>query len=184
MANILTLDPSETATGWAVVEAGPPGTRERILAYGCIVTAPNRVRATKSHDDIRRCSEIALTLRNLCDEYSPALIIAELPTGSQRATGAKAQGIVLGVLGSLRVTQGIPCEWVTPQAVKRATAHILNASKAEVQSAVLREWDDLEFPNKTEREAVCDALGALMAARQTDLYLMACQAAAPREEVA
>ena len=34
-------------------------------------------------------------------------------------------------------------------------------------------WPALEFRNKTEAEAVCDALGALLSARATDLYLMA-----------
>jgi Holliday junction resolvasome RuvABC endonuclease subunit len=172
MGRIITLDVSECATGWAVVTAQGPDvlTVER---HGCIVTKPGGKRVGKTADDIRRCSEIAAAVAEIVEGWPPRLIVAEMPTGSQRAAGAKAMGMCLGILGSVRIILDIPCEWITPQAVKKAAGGKLNATKGEVQAGVLERWPDLQFRNQVEREAVCDALGALLAARGTDLYLMA-----------
>ena len=172
MGRILALDVSECATGWAVVDAAGPWDL-KVVRHGCIVTKPGGKRVGKTEDDIRRCSEIAAAVQEVVEGWLPRLIVAEMPTGSQRASGAKAQGMCLGILGAIRIILDVPCVWITPQAVKKAAGGVLNASKEQVQNGVLDYWPHMEFRNKVEREAVCDALGALMAARGTDLYLMA-----------
>lgn len=172
MGRIITLDVSLRATGFAVVDASQQP--ETLLQYGYIPTMPDKKRkGRRTEDDIRRVSLIVLQLRTLLEEWQPGLIVAELPSWSQSSRGAVAQGISLGILGSLRVINAVPCLWVDPQETKIGATDRKKASKADVQAAVVRVWPALECHNDDEREAVCDSLGALMFARSTDLYLMA-----------
>jgi len=174
MGKIVTLDVSECATGYAVVMAAGDFP-EQVLAHGCIVTKPEQNRVSKMHDDVRRVCLLAGDLQGLVERWVPSLIVAELPSWSQSASGAKAQGISLGVLGALRIFTDTPCVWIDPKETKEAATGARKGSKEDVQDGVLAIWPDLEFRNNVEREAVCDALGALVAARATDLYMMACR---------
>jgi len=169
MGRILALDVSECNTGWAVVTVLGQQP-EMILASGTITTAADRKIKPKGADDIRRVSEIAVALREIAKRYEPDAIVAELPYGSQSAAAAKSAGICLGVLGSLRVGLGLPCQWVTPQAGKGAVCGSCKASKEAVQEAIIEVWPEVGTWKKHEH--IADALAGLVVARTSDLYLM------------
>lgn len=162
---------SECATGYAVVMAS--GTfPEEVLDYGCIVTKCEAKPGLKMQDDMRRVCLLAGDLQGMVERWVPSLIVAELPSWSQSASGAKAQGISLGILGALRIFTDTPCVWIDPKETKEAATGARKGSKEDVQVAVLDLWPALVLPTKVPREAVCDALAALMAARTRDLYMM------------
>ena len=174
MGKVLALDVSFAATGYAVVSAYG-STPEQVLDYGCIVTKRDGNRISIAHDDVRRVALMAGELQSLVERWVPTLIVAELPSWSQSASGAKAQGVSLGVLGALRIFTDTPCIWIDPLDTKAAATGQKKGSKEDVQAAVLGWWPDLRFRNNVQREAVCDALAALKAARTHDLYMMACR---------
>lgn len=172
MGNIITLDVSLRATGFAVVDARSKP--ERLLTTGYIPTKPDR-KQSRTADDIRSVSIIVEKLQELITRWKPALVVAELPCWSQSSRGAVAQGISVGVLGAVRQISSTPCVWITPQETKIGATGIKNASKSQVQAGILKVWPELTWKNNAEKEAVCDALGALIYARNADLYLMASQ---------
>lgn len=177
MGKIIALDVSLRGTGYAVLDASAPA-GATVLRHGCIPTASGGPKVGKGEDTVRRCGEIAAALQEVIEGWPPRLIIAELPTGSQDYYGAKAAGICYGIIGSIRIILDVPLLTVTPQAVKKAAAGRLNASKDDVQRGVLDRFQGLQFRTKVEREAVCDALGAYLAAAGSkgaarDLFLMA-----------
>jgi len=176
MANIgriLTLDISLVATGWAAVLPGDAP--EPLVTFGCIITKPDRRERLKGADDINRVSSMVRQLRDIIAEWQPGLIIGELPYGSQSATSAKAHGICLGVMGALRVHHELPCQWVTPQASKKAVVGRKDASKEQVQAVVLQLWPEIARAKNAHLEHIADAMAALVAARETDLYRMVAQ---------
>ena len=170
MGIILALDVAFCNTGWAVVDAGGANP-EPLVAAGCITTKPSRDKGPKGAADIERVAEIARGLEGVVDRYGPHLIVGELPYGSKDASAAVAAGICKGILGSLRVWAVVPCVWVTPQAGKKALTGSASGSKAKVQDAVLEIWP--EVGTLVGFEHICDALAGLVAARGSDLYMMA-----------
>ena len=170
MGRILTLDVSERNTGWAVVLAGGEQPEE-LLALGCLSTVAGKIKHSKTLDDIRTAAEIARGLKAIVDRWHPALVIGEMPFGSQSAKSMKAVGICLGVAGSLQVYHDMPCYWGTPQAGKKAMCGRVNASKEAVFEAVVAVWPLVASAEGGEH--VADALAALVAARDSDLYRMA-----------
>lgn len=167
---IITLDISLVATGYAVLDLGE--VPERLVEFGCVTTKPDRQERLKGADDIRRVSDMALRLSQLTEDHRPALIIGELPYGSRSAASAKAQGICLGVFGSLRIYHAVPCHWVTPQSTKKALTGRMDASKEQVFAAVAAIWPEITEAKKGEQEHIADALAAAVASRQCDLYRM------------
>jgi len=171
MPNILTLDVSLAATGWAVVSLHG-STPETIQDCGCIRTKPDHRERVKGADTVHRVRSIARQLRDIIGQYQPIAIVAELPYGSQHAASAVAQGICYGIIGALAETHGIPLVMVTPQQSKQQVAGCRNASKSAIQECVFRWWPEASRGDGDEH--VADALAALVAARDSEIYRMAC----------
>ncbi|MHB8995773.1 MAG: crossover junction endodeoxyribonuclease RuvC [Armatimonadota bacterium] len=172
MANILTLDVSLTATGWAVVQAGKR-VPEQLVDFGVIETEapPSWMEgAVLLKAKVERVSGVYAELAELVRRYEPVVLCGELPTGSQGYTSAVAMGSVYGVLGALRESLRLPCEWFIFSDIKLAATGRKQASKLAVQEAIAKEWPEVVQEDGQVNEHVCDALGALLALRRTDLY--------------
>ena len=160
---VLGLDPSLTATGWAVLELRS----ETIVDCGVIRTAPAKAseRLYKAEDDARRGKVILATLRDVIARWRPILAAQEASLGSQNARAAaalaRAQQACVDAVGELGL------EWVTPMDAKVAAAGSKTASKAEVEAGVRERWG---WPGwawdgpKAHREAVADAAAVIAAA--------------------
>ncbi|MBE7462882.1 MAG: hypothetical protein HS116_05230 [Planctomycetes bacterium] len=169
MSRILTLDAGFTSTGWAVLEGGG------IVAAGCIRTERSaKKRGIRvADDDADRCATIARGLAGIVQNYAIRGIVCEAPSGG--AKGARAIACMAragAIVATVAELLALPCEWVTPQAVKR-TAGTGAVSKADVEAVILRRWQDAPLPRlKCEREHVTDALGAYLAAEHGQLVRM------------
>jgi len=174
---ILALDVSLTATGWVVVDTEVEGP-EKLVGAGCVRSAPDpkkRRQGRFAEATLERVAHVVRELYIILSQSSPIdLLVAEQPAGSQSFVAALSQGIMYGIIGSIREREKIPCQWVQPAAVKQSAGGSKQASKAKVQAGVLKSWPEISEMKLTKvaHEAICDALGALMAARNTDLYRM------------
>lgn len=88
-----------------------------------------------SSDDLRRAQELHDGLHAFC--RGAALLMAEIPSGTQSARGAMSNGICLGVLASAP----IPIIQVSPTETKLATVGTKTASKQE-----MIDWATAKFP--------------------------------------
>lgn len=170
MSRILGIDAGFACLG-LVVMAG-----EQVLHAEAVRTEPaQRKKALRvADDDAERCQFLARELARVIDTWKPAGAVVELPSGgAQGARSHRTMGMATAVVASVLEITGIAAEWVTPLGVKKAAAGRKDASKAEVATAV-REWLDwsgVALPQaKIEREAIYDAAGALLAARQGTLF--------------
>lgn len=87
-------------------------------------------------DDLRRAQELHAGFHQFC--RGAALLMAEIPSGTQSARGAMSNGICLGVLAS----SPLPIIQVAPLETKLATVGTKTATKPE-----MIEWATSRFPN-------------------------------------
>lgn len=131
--NVLAVDPSITAYGWAILSSD-----SRILDSGCIKTASNhkKLRIRKGDDSISRITEISEVLISAIKTYNIKYIVAELPHGSQSAVAADAIGIVKGITQAIAVCLNIGIEWYSEGDSKKALLGKLSGSKMETMYAI------------------------------------------------
>ena len=170
------IDPSMRNTGIAL---GTYYVGERAYNVGqvhLVQTFRNtdkKIRA--SAKDYEACREMFLNMHGILDSWSPSIVFAEMPTGSQSASGMKSYGISLMLLGTIKV----PVIQVTPQEVKVAAVDSKNASKNTMIEWATTKWPDLQwmtrvfngevkFLNKNEHMA--DACAAIEAGMRTDQW--------------
>jgi len=163
MARVLAIDAGFQAIGYAVIEDN------KVLLAGAHKTSKaSKKRGIRvADDDAERCQDIARHLDGICKEWKPVGVIVELPGGGAKAARAnRAMGMATGVVATFIWTTGLPAEWVTPQEAKKAVTGSKNASKEEVQRAVIELFNwTIEKPNtKWKLEHSCDALAAAKAA--------------------
>ncbi len=167
---VLGIDAGFTATGLCAIELGGSGQLSQVLASKCVRTQPTKdKRAVRvADDDAERCAFLALEIRSFLDATQPQAVIVELPSGgAQGARANRAMGMSTGMIATVLALTRYPAEWVTPQAVKKAAAGRRDASKQAVEQSVRQrfQWPDGTMPKTAaEREHVCDAAGAVMAA--------------------
>jgi len=90
-------------------------------------------------DDVRRCSEMYRSLRDCLRDYRVKAVFVELPTSGGKSARpiscmARAQAIIACLVEETRMA----AEWLTPNDVKVAMTGKRDASKEEIQSAVLK----------------------------------------------
>ncbi|WP_374712267.1 crossover junction endodeoxyribonuclease RuvC [Symbiobacterium terraclitae] len=123
-------------------------------------------------DDADRCQQHARFLLGVVQEWKPQGAVVELPSGgAQGARANRSMGLATGVVAAALEAAGLPAEWVTPGAVKKAATGRKDASKDEVEQAVRRAFNWQAQPPRTKAEAehVFDAAGALLAAENGTL---------------
>lgn len=131
---VLTNDPSFTAWGWALVRAA----NSEIVECGCIKTGSNakKLRIRKGDDRVRRISEIAQTLLELCQQNKVELILSELPHGSQNASAAIMVGATTGIIQTISDALDIPIEYYSEGDSKKALLGRSSATKLETINKV------------------------------------------------
>lgn len=163
MKYILTNDPSITAWGFALInEYGV------IRQTGCIKTSSESKtrRIRKGDDRIRRIQEINLSLLELIAKHDIRLILAEQPHGSQNANAAVMIGIVTGILQTISDCKNIPIEFYSEGDVKNYLLKKRSAVKDEMIVKVRQAGYDCFTGIKYRDEAVADAIGVYLLAKQ------------------
>lgn len=156
---LLAIDPSLTATGFAVLELGAE--TERCVDVGFVKTAPDgKGRHVYAADqDGARIDEIAAELIRLLRIHGPDVVACEAPAGSQHAKSAKALGLAYGVCRGVLRTFGLTPLMVQAHHAKKAAAGSLSASKDEVQAAMRARFPEADITGtKPRQEAIADAL--------------------------
>ena len=171
------IDPSMSNVGIALgtYEIGQP--TYKVGDLHLIHTAPSKdKKVRKSSQDFDRCRSLFHGLHGFLGPYRPSIVFAEMPTGSQSASGMKSYGISLMLLGSINV----PVIQVSPQEVKVAACHSKTASKQTMIEWAVRKFPDAngwlkrtvkgeeQYLNKNEHMA--DAIGAIEAGMQSDQW--------------
>ena len=164
---ILSLDPGFVATGILVYSVE----KDEIIYLETVETQKsnkkNKLRV--ADDDYRRLQEIACKIEQIAKKYAPDLVIFEIPHGGARnGRAARAMGLVTGLMAGTMATLNLPTEIYSPADCKKATTGKLNASKSEVERAVLNRFPNTPWPKvKKRREHVIDAGSVLMVALKT-----------------
>lgn len=169
---VLAVDVGFTATGWVLLRGGRP------VYCGVIRTQKSPVKrgVRVADDDAERCAFLARELRGLIARHQPRAIVAELPTGgSLSARAVRAMALASGVVVAVVELAGVPVEWTTPDAGRKATTGRRSATKDDVRAGACRALPELEaiLPQTAIWEHVTDAAAAYLAARTGALVRMA-----------
>lgn len=170
----MTNDPSITAWGWAVVDP----TDNSIIDCGCIKTVPQSkvLRTRKGDDRVRRVQEITFGLIQVVEKYHPALILSELPHGSQSAVAAVMIGIATGVMQTLGDCFKIPVEWFSEGDAKMAVVGARSVAKDTMVGFICELFQcDPWKKTKADNQAIADSLAVYYVGRQqsTSLKMLA-----------
>lgn len=106
---ILSIDPSMTNTGYAVIE-GEPGTDGQLLAAGCMASP-------KAKTSFARAASLACDVRRTCFEHMPDVVIVETPFEKTRGGAGHSKrsvmtlpwyGVAVGaaICGAMRYLSG------------------------------------------------------------------------------
>ena len=139
----------------------------------------------KSSDDLRRANALHLGMVSFVESYEGVTIaFAEVPSGSQSASAARALGIAVGVLGGCP----LPIIEVSPMEVKKLFSKDgkRKVPKTEIIAWAMEQWPKLPWirhrGNPTlANEHLADAMAVIMAGIHTNEFkqLMAVHHATP-----
>lgn len=176
---VIGVDPSFRATGVATTVIDDSGNPLPIhVEWIPTKRSPDRKRMYAADDDILSARTIVERLSAIITDTNPSAVFVETPGGSQSSAGARANGIVLGILASLAHTYAtIPFVWVNAAEVKKGLLGTHHGTKQEIEDAVVgvvpnvyRVMKECNVTQKKGKEAVIDALATILAARDTDVY--------------
>jgi hypothetical protein len=127
----------------------------------------------KSSDDLRRASILHKALTDYVRTVGVTLAFAEVPSGSQSASAARALGIAVGVLASCPV----PIIEVSPMEVKKlfSSNGKRKVPKTEIIAWAVKQWPDLPWLKHAGKltlanEHLADALAVVMAGISTPAF--------------
>ena len=130
----------------------------------------------KSSDDLRRARILQKALNLWCAGSTFAM--AEIPTGTQSASGAMSNGICIGVLASCPV----PIIELSPTEVKLASVGIKTATKSEMIEWAMAKHPKLPWLTRklkgevvpiADNEHLADAVAAIYAGIATEQFAQA-----------
>lgn len=146
-AILLGIDPGFASFGFAAIALPPDpmNTMMRIESFGVFETA----KATKkqhvlaTEDNLRRARELAdfldaLIVRHATDRGRLVAICAESMSWPRNAAVTAKMGITWGVVAAVAHRHKLPILQASPQAVKKGTAGRRDATKDDVEAAVLK----------------------------------------------
>ena len=160
---ILTLDPSLTAFGWAVM------CKNKVIDSGCIKTATDgkKSRIRKSDSRMQRVSFICNELTDIIEKYAVRCVLSELPHGSQSAVAAIALGLVSGAVQGICDAKRLSLEWYSEGDSKKASLGKISAGKDEMIEAMKKIYGDTWIVKaKYVNEAVADSISVYNCARK------------------
>lgn len=161
---VMAIDAGFAGMGVVVAEG-----RRIVHAATCRTERTAKKRGIRvADDDAERAQTLARFLLDIISEWGPAGVVVELPSGgAQGARANRAMGMSSGIVAAVLEAAGLPAEWVTPQAVKKAATGRKDGSKDAVAASVSRqfEWTTALPKVKADLEHIYDAAGALLAAQ-------------------
>ena len=177
MGRILALDVAFSNTGWAILEYSD--NEWKCLDAYVITTKPEhkKKKLRVADDDVRRSTELFATLSAIMVQANIKGVVAELPTGgAQGARPNRAMGMATSVAACLVEQFKVPAEYINPNDSKKTVTGNKNASKKQVQDAIIKKYptctksfklkrgSQTEYENKFEHAA--DALAAFECAKE------------------
>lgn len=149
---VLALDPSLRNTGVALIDTKEaPYSPEKLIHYETIKTE-NKEGGLR--DDYVQIGNVFTRVRNIVKKYDPALIVAEIPYGSQSNKGAIGIGFCISLCACFKA---VP---ITPQQVAKTIGYKKgDDKKKKAISFVARHFDKrANFWNVDEMNHVADAI--------------------------
>ncbi len=177
---VLALDPGLAACGFAVARLHRDG--EELLEVGVLHTEKSdKKRGVRASDDLtRRGRELWRGLRDIVRRHAPAAICVEAVSFPRSSSAAAKTALARGcVIALAEVLGGLPIAEASPQDVKQAVCARKDASKQDVERAVLERWPGAEAlcaagrVRKSDREHVFDAAAVFVACLESDALRMA-----------
>ena len=153
-----------TAWGWAILDKFG-----KVCDSGAIKTTPvdKKLRIRSGDDKIRRITEMNVELLRIIDKYNPALILSELPHGSQSAIAAVMLGYVTAILQTIAIIKDIPIEWYSEGDCKMAVCGKRSLEKNAMVDLMRKKNATMPFLGiKWRDQAVADALAVYYAAKK------------------
>lgn len=176
---VLGLDAALCNFGIAAVDLEAEG--ERIVALQVLRTAPNqRIGARVGEDSARRVAELAFGLHAAIGQHHPAAVVLETTGAGKGSTAVRSMALAFAVAVTVARLHGLPVVQVSPLDVKRAMTGRKKAEKDEIILAVEQRFPEVPWPEDVPRgcwEHAADAVGAVVAALDSDVLRIARQAA-------
>jgi Holliday junction resolvasome RuvABC endonuclease subunit len=128
----------------------------------------------RSAGDIQSCATLFDALDEAMYQFSPDILVAEIPIGSRSSRAANGYGVCMALLGALS-SYGVPMVHVTPNQVKGIVGSS-TASKNDVIDWVLKKHPTVPFPRRggaivsSKSEHMADAIAALHAATKLQSF--------------
>ncbi len=176
--NILGIDPGFSSLGWCI--ASVEGGVINPVQVGVILTEKSisKIGVRSSEDNIRRANLIWNSLASLNAMHKPKLIATETMSWPRNAGVVAKMGIAWGVIASLSACYGIPVVQASPVDIKKAVVGTGTASKEAMIEAIKNRYPSISWPaNISIHEHAADAVGSIIACKDSELMRMLCQAA-------
>ena len=143
------------------------------LRLETVVTQKSKDKQVRvNSSDLQRAEDLARVVIPIAKRNK--VIFIECPVGSQSASGMKAYGLVVGILGSIRAL-GIPVIEVTATESKLIFTGNKNATKKQMIESAVALYPEANFPMyrgqvASNAEHVADAIAAIHAGVQTPVF--------------
>lgn len=158
---ILGIDPGFARLGWGVVGVERPGGKPQAVDWGCVET-------DSKEDFSKRILQIALEIKKICKEHSPAFAAMEKLFFAKNAKTAMKVGEARGAVLLALSEAGIMVREISPKEVKLSIAAYGGAGKQQIGKMIklLLKLDEIPKPDDA-----ADALGiALAASAKPEIY--------------
>lgn len=169
--NVLSIDPSFTATGYAVLKVDTK-CKMSLVTWGWIRTNKGK-KTPVTIDDMFRAQQIAAKLDDLVTSFSITHLYSEVPLGTMSAISAKGLSIAKGVVAVIAQVKSLTTTYINPFRVKKTVCGNNHATKEEIIAAVEIKFPELGRRDKRlkrdgksftpEHEAICDAVAIALA---------------------
>jgi len=172
--SVLGIDPGFASIGYVLVD---PATM-RLTAAGVCRTVSERGKAKKvlaADDNFRRAKEVAAWLDAIPDVH---LICAESMSFPRNASNAAKMALCWGVVAAYCQARAVPLAQASPSQLKRRLCGAANVSDDDLRAALeerfpgATELISSAIPAKTQQQHAWDALGAVWACREGELFTL------------
>lgn len=175
---VLGIDPGMANCGYAEMLLRPHS--EQVLSMGVISTKKSNVKkgVLATDDNFERLKHISKTFRKIIEDRGTIkAICAESMSYPPNASAAAKMAMVWGVICTLSVIYDLPVIQASPQQIKRAVCGNNEASKEDVEAALIQKYDPnpafLAGVARSKREHPFDALGSIVSCFDSAVILMA-----------
>lgn len=137
---VLGIDPGLANCGFAVVRLTSDS--ERLVDAGVICTKaqPRKRGVLVGEDNFMRAQSVGRALADLVAKHQPVAVCSEAMSFPQNKTASEKVALSWGVLAAVCTLNDLPCVQPSPQFIKKHMCGARNASKADVEAAVVERY--------------------------------------------